>query len=127
MRQMRLVLAALAVLALTLPAVAQAGSVDLRQHVGPAGSVEVTIVVRKPASFRVLLRTRTQGRTQLFLVGKSAPGGGALMDTATTACEGAAGSFYCSGSYEPLPQGRYTFRIVRASGPGANVELTVRW
>ena len=113
--------------ALALPAAAGAGSVNLRQHVGPQGSVQITFVVRKAASFSVLLRTRTQGRTQLFLLGKHAPKGGALMDTATTACEGAAGSFYCSGSYEPLPAGTYTFRVRRASGPGTNIELTVRW
>jgi hypothetical protein len=49
------------------------------------------------------------------------------MDTAATGCEGAAGSFYCSGSFEPLPPGSYTFRVVRRSGLGVNVELTVRW
>jgi hypothetical protein len=116
-----------AALALTLPSLARAGSVNLQQHVGPGRSVEVTIVVRKSASFRVLLRTRTQGRTQLFLLGKSAPTGGPLLDTATTACDGAAGSFYCSGSYEPLPPGKYTFRVVRKSGPGTNIEVTVKW
>jgi hypothetical protein len=126
---MRLSLAAalVAALALVLPGMARAGSVHLEQHVGPGGSIHVSIVVRKPASFSVLLRTRTQGRTQLFLLGTNAPKGGALMDTATTACEGAAGSFYCSGSFEPLPPGIYTFRVVRRSGPGVNVELTVRW
>jgi hypothetical protein len=116
-----------AAFALLLPGTAGAGSVNLQQHVGPKGSTQVTIVVRKAASFSVLLRTRTQGRTQLFLLGKSAPKGGALIDTATTACEGAAGSFYCRGSYEPLPSGTYTFRVVRRSGAGVNVELTVKW
>ncbi len=123
----RLLAALVAALALVLPGVARAGSVHLEQHVGPTGSVQVSIVVRRPASFSVLLRTRTQGRTQLFLLGKNAPTGGALMDTAATGCEGAAGSFYCSGSFEPLPPGSYTFRVVRRSGPGVNVELTVRW
>ena len=113
--------------ALALPAVAGAGSVNLRQHVGPQGSVQITFVVRKSASFSVLLRTRTQGRTQLFLLGKNAPSAGALIDTATHACEGAAGSFYCSGAFEPLPPGTYTFRVRRTSGPGTNIELTVRW
>ena len=116
-----------AAFALLLPGTASAGSVNLQQHVSPSGSVQVTIVVRKAASFSVLLRTRTQGRTQLFLLGKNAPKGGALIDTATTACEGAAGSFYCRGSYEPLPAGSYTFRVVRKSGAGVNVELTVKW
>jgi hypothetical protein len=125
--RLALVAALATVGALVLPAAAGAGSVNLRQHVGPEGSVQVTFVVRKSASFSVLLRTRTQGRTQLFLLGKNAPKGGALIDTATTACEGAAGSFYCSGSYEPLPPGTYTFRVKRTSGPGTNIELTVRW
>jgi len=125
--RLALVAALATVGALVLPAAAGAGSVNLRQHVGPQGSVQVTFVVRKSASFSVLLRTRTQGRTQLFLLGKNAPKGGALIDTATTACEGAAGSFYCSGSYEPLPPGTYTFRVKRTSGPGTNIELTVRW
>ena len=119
--------AIVAAFALLLPGSASAGSVNLQQHVGPSGSAPVTIVVRKAASFSVLLRTRTQGRTQLFLLGKNAPKGGALIDTATTACEGAAGSFYCRGSYEPLPAGTYTFRVLRKSGAGVNVELTVKW
>ena len=124
----RLTLVALAATAaLVVPATATAGSIHLEQHVAPQSSVQVTFVVRKSASFSVLLRTRTQGRTQLFLLGKNAPKGGPLMDTANTACEGAAGSLYCSGAYEPLPAGTYTFRIRRATGPGANIELTVRW
>ena len=116
-----------AALALVLPAAAAAGSVHLEQHVVSGSSVQVTIVVRKPASFSVLLRTRTQGRTQLVLLGKHAPTGGPLIDTVTTSCDGAAGSFYCSGSYEPLPPGTYTFRVRRPSGGGTNIELTVRW
>jgi hypothetical protein len=124
----RLSLVALvAVATLVVPAAATAASIHLEQHVAPKGSVQVTLVVRKPASFSVLLRTRTQGRTQLFLLGKNAPKGGPLMDTKTTACEGAAGSFYCQGSYEPVPAGTYTFRVRRPTGPGVNVELTVRW
>jgi hypothetical protein len=126
-RHLRPALVIAALFALTVPSLAHAGSVKLQQHVPPTRSVEVTIVVRKSASFSVLLRTRTQGRTQLVLRGNSAPTGGPLLDTATTACEGAAGSFYCRGSYEPLPAGTYTFRVVRKSGPGVNVELTVRW
>jgi hypothetical protein len=112
-------------LALALPGAASAGSVHLEQFVTTGRSVQVSVVVRKPASFSVLLRTRTVGRTQLFLVGKHAPKGGPLLDTATTRCEGAAGSFYCKGSFEPLPPGIYTFRVVRTSGFGAHVELTV--
>ena len=93
----------------------------------PGSSVEVSIVVRKAASFSVLLRTRTIGRTQLVLLGKHAPKGGPLLDTATTACDGAAGSFYCKASFEPLPPGMYTFRVRRPSGGGTTIELTVSW
>ena len=113
--------------ALALPVAASAGSVQLEQFVATGGSVQVSVVVRKPASFSVLLRTRTIGRTQLLLLGKHAPQGGPLLDTATMHCDGAAGSYYCKGSYEPLPAGTYTFRVRRPSGFGTHVELTVRW
>jgi hypothetical protein len=42
-------------------------------------------------------------------------------------CDGAAGSYYCKGSFEPLPPGIYTFRVVRTSGFGTHVELTAGW
>ena len=114
-------------LALAVPGAAGAGSVHLEQFVSTGGTVQVSVVVRKASSFSVLLRTRTVGRTQLFLVGKRAPKGGPLLDTATTACEGAAGSYYCKASFEPLPPGTYTFRVTRPSGFGTHIELTVRW
>ena len=90
-----------------------------------AGTVSVT--VRASAAFRVVLRTSTQGRTRLYLLGKTALKGGPLIDTKTYACQGAAGSFYCQGSYEPLPKGTYTFRLKRDGAGPAHVELTVRW
>ena len=121
------VAAVASVAALALPAAASAGTVRLEQFVTTGGSVQVSVVVRKPASFSVLLRTRTIGRTQLVLLGTHAPRGGPLLDTATTRCDGAAGSYYCTGSYEPLPPGTYTFRVRRPSGFGTHVELTVRW
>jgi hypothetical protein len=114
-------------LALAAPGAASAGSVHLEQFVSTGGTVQVSVVVRKAASFSVLLRTRTVGRTQLFLIGKRAPKGGPLLDTATTHCDGAAGSSYCKGSFEPLPAGTYTVRVVRPSGFGTHIELTVRW
>jgi hypothetical protein len=119
--------AAVSALALGLPGAASAGSVHLEQFVTTGKSVQVSVVVRRAASFSVLLRTRTVGRTQLLLVGTHAPKGGPLLDTATTRCDGAAGSFYCKGSFEPLPPGVYTFRVVRRSGFGTHVELTVGW
>jgi hypothetical protein len=122
------ILAALAgACVLALPAAGQAGSVHLEQYVASGSSVQIGVVVRKHASFSVLLRTRTVGRTQLRLLGAHAPKGGPLIDTSTTACEGAAGSWYCKASYEPLPPGTYVFRVVRRSGFGTNIELTVGW
>ena len=121
------VAAVASVVALALPAAASAGSVHLEQFITTGGVVQVSVVVRKPASFSVLLRTRTIGRTQLLLLGKHAPDGGPLLDTATMHCDGAAGSYYCKGSYEPLPAGTYTFRVRRLSGFGTRVELTVGW
>jgi hypothetical protein len=122
------ILAALAgACVLVLPAAGQAGSVHLEQYVASGSSVQIGVVVRKHASFSVLLRTRTVGRTQLRLLGAHAPKGGPLIDTSTTACEGAAGSWYCKASYEPLPPGTYVFRVVRRSGFGTNIELTVSW
>jgi hypothetical protein len=105
----------------------------------PSGSSSsVTMVTHRAASFRVLLRVPTAGRAKLYLLGKKAPKGGPLISTSNTApnkgaCQGAAGSFYCSGSYEPLPKGTYTWRLtwVSTNGQGpkmpAHVELTVRW
>jgi len=112
---------------LALPGMALAGSVHLEQYVASGSSVQVGVVVRKHASFSVLLRTRTVGRTQLRLLGAHAPKGGPLIDTSTTRCEGAAGSWYCKARYEPLPPGTYVFRVVRNSGFGTNIELTVSW
>ena len=116
-----------AVPALAAPSLASAGSVHLEQFVSTRSSVQLSVVVRRPAAFSVLLRTRTVGRTQLVLLGRKAPKGGPLIDTKTSGCEGAAGSLYCSGSFERLPPGEYTFRVVRRSGFSTTVELTVRW
>jgi hypothetical protein len=99
----------------------------------PSGtSSSVTIVTHRPASFHVLLRVPTAGRAKLFLLGKNAPKGGPLIktsNTSPTSCEGAAGSFYCKASFEPLPKGTYTWRITWVGTPKApaHVELTVRW
>ena len=90
---------------------------------------QVSVTLRKPAAFRILLRTSTQGRTRLYLLGAHAPRAARSSTRRRCSCEGTAGSFYCKGSYEPLPAGTYTFRIVYAGATPqpANVELTVRW
>ena len=124
----RLVAVSAAVLALAVVAVAMAAAnVTYNDSVSVGRPVSVTVKTYGPTAFKVLLRVQTQGRTQLFLTGKHAPKGGALIDTKTYACEGAAGSFYCKASYEALPAGTYTWRIVRVSGPKENTTLTVRW
>jgi hypothetical protein len=127
MRRVLVLTVAACACVLVLPAMGRAGSVHLEQYVASGSSVQVGVVVRKHASFSVLLRTRTVGRTQLRLLGAHAPKGSPLIDTNTTGCDGAAGSWYCKGRYEPLPPGTYVFRVVRNSGFGTNIELTVRW
>ena len=113
---------------LALPAVAHAKGRLLFEDTVPVGkSTFVEMSTHKPASFRVVLRVPTHGRARLFLLGKNAPRGGPLIDTKTFACEGAAGSFYCRASYEPLPRGRYTWRIAWTGRQAAHVELTLRW
>ena len=121
------VVAALVVPVLAVPAVAVAASVTYNDTAVKGKPVSVTVTTHRAASFRVLMRVSTQGRTQLFLTGKHAPKGGALIDTKTYACEGAAGSFYCKAAYEPLPAGTYTWRIVRVAGAKEPVTLTLEW
>jgi len=111
--------------------------VFLEDSIPPGRASALTITAHRPAAFRVLLRVPTAGRAKLYLLGRHAPKGGPLIQTSNTspnpACEGAAGSFYCRASYEPLPKGTYTWRITWVSTPGqgpkvpAHFELTVRW
>ena len=103
-----------------------ASKLQFEDKVKANGSSSVTVTVNRPAAFRVTLKTATSGRTRLFLTGATAPSGGALLDTQGGACQGAAGSFICSGSFESLPAGTYKFRILR-NGSAVNVALTVRW
>lgn len=126
MRKLALLLAPVLALVAAVTALAVA-NVTYNDSVSVGKPVSVTVRTYGPAAFKVLLRVQTIGRTQLFLVGKHAPKGGALIDTKTHACDGAAGSYYCKGSYEALPAGTYTWRIVRVSGPKENTTLTVRW
>lgn len=123
---MKILVAATAA-ALAVTGAAFAASAVYTDTVAVGKPLSIAVTTHRAASFRVVLRTSTQGRTQLFLLGRNAPKGGALIDTKTYACEGAAGSFYCRGAYEPLPAGTYTWRIVRAGGPAAHVTLTLTW
>ena len=125
-----LVLIAAVGAAVAIPATAlAAGKVFFEGNVPSGKSSSLTIQTHRAAAFKVLLRTPTAGRAKLFLLGKTAPKDGALIDTKTYACDGAAGSFYCKGSYEPVPKGTYTWRVswVGVAGKPAHVELTVRW
>jgi hypothetical protein len=132
MLPVRLVVAAFLV-ALVVPVAAFAtgqAKVYLEDTVPRAGSSSVTFTTNRPASFRVLLRVPTAGRAKLFLTGAHAPTGGPLIKTSNTSpspCQGAAGSFYCRASYEPLPKGTYTWRIVWRGQQPAHVELTISW
>lgn len=127
-------LSAVVVAAAVLAPVALAkGKVAFEDTIPSGGSSSVTITTHRAASFRVLLRVPTAGRAKLYLLGEHAPKGGPLISTSNTApsggCQGAAGSFYCKGSYEPLPKGTYTWRVTWVGTPKApaHVELTVRW
>ena len=130
-------LPALAALSVTLLPVAAHGAtsskVFFEDSVPSGSSSSVTVVTHRAASFRVLLRVPTAGRARLYLLGKHAPKGGPLIGTSNTAptsrCEGAAGSFYCRASFEPLPKGAYTWRVTWRGAPptAGHVELTVRW
>lgn len=134
---MRRLLPALAVLSASLLAAAAHGATAsqafFEDSVPSGSSSSVTIVTHRAASFRVLLRVPTAGRARLYLLGRHAPKGGPLIRTSNTAptsrCEGAAGSFYCRASFEPLPRGVYTWRVTWRGAPPApaHVELTVRW
>jgi hypothetical protein len=118
------------VAALAAPAAFAAGGKIAFEDTVPSGkSSSVTIQTHKAPSFSVRMRVPTAGRAKLFLLGKTAPKGGPLIDTKTFGCQGAAGSFICSASYEPLPKGKYTWKIAWVGTPkkAAHVELTVRW
>jgi hypothetical protein len=110
-------------------AFAAGGKVFFQDTVPSGKSSSVTVNTHHAASFKVLLRVPTAGRAKLFLIGKTAPKPGLLIDTKTFDCQGAAGSFICSASYEPLPKGKYTWKIAWVGTPKkpAHVELTVRW
>ena len=124
---------ALGLLLTAVAAAATSGKVYFEDTIPSGKSTAVSVTTQKPAAFRVLLRVPTAGRAKLYLLGKNAPKGGPLIDTKTYACDGAAGSYYCTASYEPLPKGTYTWRVtwvsVAQAGPKmpAHVELTVRW
>jgi hypothetical protein len=138
-RRLILVVAVLAAALVPVSALAATTAKVFFEDSIPSGSASsVTIVTHRSASFRVLLRVPTAGKAKLYLLGKHAPKGGPLIRTSNTSgtssgCEGAAGSFYCKASYEPLPKGTYTWRVTWQStvqqGPKmpAHVELTVRW
>jgi hypothetical protein len=127
MRVALVTLAAVAIAAST--ATAAGGKLTFEDNVPSGKSSSVTIQTHRRAAFSVRMRVPTAGRAKLFLLGKTAPKPGLLIDTKTFGCQGAAGSFICSASYESLPKGKYTWKIVWVGTPKnpAHVELTVRW
>jgi hypothetical protein len=129
-------LAVAAVIALLLPSLAggaTSAKIYFEDTIASGSSSSVTFTTHKAASFRIRLRVPTAGSAKLSLFGKKAPKGiNPLIKTSNTsgqsgACQGAAGSFYCTASYEPLPKGTYTWRIAWTGQQPAHVELTVRW
>ncbi len=127
---MRLLAVVAVSLAVAIPTALAAGGKVFFQDTVPSGKASsVTITTHHASSFKVLMRVPTTGRAKLFLLGKKAPKPGLLIDTKTFDCDGAAGSWYCKASYEPLPKGTYTWKIAWVGTPKkpAHVELTVRW
>jgi hypothetical protein len=114
---------------LTLAATALAASrITFEDTLKSGESSSVSVTVHRSAAFRVSLTAPTAGRTRLYLTGATAPTGGPLMDTkASGACEGTAGTFHCTGSYEPLPKGSYKFRVKFTGAASGHVKLSVRW
>jgi hypothetical protein len=121
--------AALAFAVAASAAIAAGGKITFEDNVPSGKSSSLTIQTHRAASFKVSLRVPTAGRAKLFLLGKTAPKPGLLIDTKTFGCQGAAGSFFCSAAYEPLPKGKYTWKVAWVGTPKkpAHVELTVRW
>lgn len=124
---MRLAVIVAVSVSLLLPATVTAASVTYRDTIARGKTGQVSVTARSAAAFAVSLRVPANGRTQLFLLGAKAPRGGPLLDTATTACPRNGTIRICSGRYETLPAGTYTWRVKRVSGASANVVLTVRW
>jgi hypothetical protein len=130
-------LVAAALTAALVPAAAlgvSKGKVFFQDSLPSGRATSVAIKTHRAPSFRVLLRVPTAGKATLYLLGKHAPKGGALIHTSNTSptssgCQGAAGSFYCKASLEPLPKGTYTWRLRWVGTPPApgHVELTVTW
>jgi hypothetical protein len=122
-----MLLAALAAaIAVSSAGAAPAAKISFADVVQPGKSLTLLLTTHQATAFRVVLRAPTQGRAQLFLTGRRAPRG-VLIDTRTYACEGAAGTFYCTASYEPLPEGTYRWRVRWLGARPAPIELTVRW
>ena len=102
----RAVLATVAAGLVVFPATAFAkGQIFFEDTVPSGTSSYVRFNTHRPASFRILLRVPTDGRARLFLLGKKAPKGGPLVDTKTSSCEGAAGSFFCKGVVRAASEG----------------------
>jgi len=87
----------------------------------------VTVTTRKPA-FGVTLRVGPGVVAQLYLKGKHAPKSSApLIDTADGGCPTLGDEVVCRGSYEKLPAGRYTWKLVTTATAPAHVRLKIHW
>jgi hypothetical protein len=123
------VAAAAAAAALALPASALAGTATLDRTLarGKGRHARVLVHLAQPAPFHVLLRLPTSSRFRLYVRNALAPEKLLLIDSATYGCEGAAGSFYCEGSYEALPAGNWYLSVWKLTKPRAHVRLEVSW
>src|SRR5688572_10300041 len=79
--------------------------------VEPGASLTVTTRTHASESFQVVLRIPRGGRAFLYLRGRGAPRGGALIDTSRYACRGSGRYRYCRAAYEPLPAGVQRWQV----------------
>jgi hypothetical protein len=124
----------LALVALAVPAAASAapGPVTLRTSVPPGKSAGLTIGAVPRGEFVIALRASSDGAKNFTLTQRRNGGRRfTVLSPATTAraCEGAAGSLFCTGLTTPAtPAGhRWTFQLRNRSGRPIAFTLTIRW
>lgn len=129
-------LAVCAVGALALPALAQAqpSRFRLETTIAPGQGAVLTIGKVPQGEFGFSLRASSDGDKRL-VVTQQRDGGtrftvlGVPSAAANSACEGAAGSLYCSGITTPAAPGGHTwsFRVRNRSGRPMSITLTIVW
>lgn len=129
-------LAVCALAALALPALAQAqpSRFQLGTTIAPGQTAVLTIGKVPKGEFNFALRASSDGDKRL-VVTQQRQGGtrftvlGVPSVAANSACQGAAGSLYCSAITTPASPGGHTwsFRVTNRSGRPMSITLTITW